>query len=172
MKYSEKEIFVIGGVSMDNGLNFRNEVWIYNPQNGFTRHQGSSLNTARRSQACTSVINGNKTLIIVAGGVGWSWRALRSIEIYDPIKKLWYYGPDLPHELVWSALSASPGQGGVLAFGGVKPICWFEGLLRLCENDGYSTNTILELQLGANSWTDLNITLQSNRSSHVIIPIQ
>ena len=45
VKLYETEIFVIGGNDEINTN--RNEVWIYNPQNGFARTQGPSLSTAR-----------------------------------------------------------------------------------------------------------------------------
>jgi len=62
VKLSENEIFVIGGY-VD-----RNEVWIYDPKNGFARTQGPSLTTGRRYHSCSTMRDGEKTVIIVAGG--------------------------------------------------------------------------------------------------------
>ena len=45
MKLSENEIFVVGGASSSDVP--RNEVWIFDPQNGFARKQGPSLNNKR-----------------------------------------------------------------------------------------------------------------------------
>ena len=49
VKFSEKDIFVIGGSS--NGGS-SNEVWIYDSQNEFARNQGPSLNIKRRAHSC------------------------------------------------------------------------------------------------------------------------
>ena len=54
VKLSEGEIFVIGGYSGGS----RNEVWIYDPQNGFARNQGPSLNTNRKLHSCSSMRDG------------------------------------------------------------------------------------------------------------------
>ena len=58
IKISENEIFVIGGYG--NG-NYRNEVLIYDPQNGFDRTQGPSLTTARMDHSCSTMRDGEKT---------------------------------------------------------------------------------------------------------------
>ena len=67
IKISENEIFVIGG--RVGGM--ENEVWIYDPQNGFARTQGPSLTTARIYHSCSTMRDGEKTLIVVAGGLGY-----------------------------------------------------------------------------------------------------
>ena len=89
VKVSEEEIFVIGGYS---GYEiYRNEVWIYNPQNGFARNQGPSLNTGRGGHSCSTMRNGEKTFIIVAGGFNGGGY-LDSVEIYDPTDNTWHSG--------------------------------------------------------------------------------
>ena len=88
VKLSEQEIFVIGG--LDGITSYRNEVWIYDPQNGFAKRQGPSLNVARCQHSCGTVRNGDKTFIIVAGG--WNGRKLDSVEIYDPTDHTWHSG--------------------------------------------------------------------------------
>ena len=65
VKLSENEIFVIGG---SNGSSIKNETWIYDPQNGFARTQGPSLTTARDFHSCSTMRDGEKTVIIAAGG--------------------------------------------------------------------------------------------------------
>ena len=45
VKLSENEIFVVGGASSSDVP--RNEVWIFDPQNGYARKQGPSLNNKR-----------------------------------------------------------------------------------------------------------------------------
>ena len=103
VKFSEEEIFVIGG---DRGIPFlpnpTNEVWIYNPQDGFSRKQGPSLNTKRRLHSCSTIRDGKKKFIIVAGGANVKAyqfplrlpieRNLDSVEIYDPIDNIWHSG--------------------------------------------------------------------------------
>ena len=89
VKLSEEEIFVIGGQG-ENG-DYRNEVWIYNPQNGFARNQGPSLNTRRFLHSCSTMRDGEKTIIVVAGGDNGSTK-LDSVEIYDPTYKTWHSG--------------------------------------------------------------------------------
>ena len=96
VKLSEEEIFVIGGVSgILNGM--RREVWIYNPQNGFTMEWGPPLNVARGGHSCSTMKDGDKTYIIVAGGgyypnLSFQEHTLNSTEIYDPEAKTWYLG--------------------------------------------------------------------------------
>ena len=85
IKISENEIFVIGGY---DGSSSRNEVWIYDPQNGFTRTQGPSLTYARFWHSCSTMKDGNKTVIVVAGGN----EAVYSVEIYDPTDNTWHSG--------------------------------------------------------------------------------
>ena len=87
VKLSEKEIFVIGGL----GGGYRNEVWIYNPLNGFARNQGPSLNTPRDSHSCSIMKDGDKTFIVVVGG--WNGHHhLDSVEIYDSTDNTWHTG--------------------------------------------------------------------------------
>ena len=87
VKLSENEIFVIGGV----GDSIRNEVWIYDPQNGFARNQGPPINIGRSHHACSTMSDGEKTFIIVAGGNNRE-HSLDSVEIYDPTEKAWHSG--------------------------------------------------------------------------------
>ena len=87
VKLSEKEIFVIGGL----GGGYRNEVWIYNPLNGFARNQGPSLNTPRDSHSCSIMKDGDKIFIVVVGG--WNGHHhLDSVEIYDSTDNTWHPG--------------------------------------------------------------------------------
>ena len=88
VKLSEKEIFVIGGLSKEK--NYTKEVWIYDPQNGFASNQGPSLTKARMFHSCSTMKDGNKTLIVVAGGHYGEY--LDSVEIYDPTDKTWHSG--------------------------------------------------------------------------------
>ena len=88
VKLSENEIFVIGGF----GGGYRNEVWIYDPQNGFARTQGPSLTTARVYHSCSTMRDGEKTVIIAAGGNTNGWVNLDSVEIYDPSDNTWHSG--------------------------------------------------------------------------------
>ena len=88
----------------------------------------------------------------------------------------------MPHEVVYGAMAASPDHRGVLVLGGLNfNCCWTSfgwtgyGNRRYrkkkCDG-GYPTNTILELQIGAKSWTFLNITLQSKRHNHAVNPLK
>ena len=86
VKLSEEEIFVIGGIESDNDI-AKKEVWIYNPQNGFARNQGPSMNTGRYGHSCSTMIDGEKTVIVVAGGWGED-----SVLIYDPADNAWHSG--------------------------------------------------------------------------------
>ena len=49
-----------------------------------------SLNTARYDHSCSTMRDGEKTLIIVAGG--YDWGNLDSVEIYDPTDNIWHSG--------------------------------------------------------------------------------
>ena len=87
IKVSENEIFVIGGYG---DFEYRTEVWIYDPQNGFARTQGPSLTRTRSYHSCSTMKDGKKTLIVVAGG--WNNEPLDSVEIYDPTDNTWHSG--------------------------------------------------------------------------------
>ena len=98
VKLSEKEIFVIGGVSYKGILT---EVWIYNPQKDFERKPGPSLHQSRQQHSCGILRDGEKSQIVVAGGYGMSigsdnrtslHSGLNTVEIYDPIDKAWHFG--------------------------------------------------------------------------------
>ena len=88
IKFTNNEIFVIGGRDSDGG--YRNEVWIYDPQNGFARTQGPSLTTARGFHSCSTMEDSKKTLIVVAGG--YDGDQLDSVEIYNPTDNTWHSG--------------------------------------------------------------------------------
>ena len=90
VKLSEEEIFVIGGDTYP--IHARKKVWIYDPQNGFKRIPGPSLTTGRSSHSCSAMRDGEKTLIIVAGGNGADNADLDSVEIYDPKENRWHSG--------------------------------------------------------------------------------
>ena len=91
VKLSESQIFVIGGSS--GGA--KAEVWIYNPQNGFARTQGPSMNTPRSDHSCSIMSDGNKKLIVVAGG-GDAGTVFDSVLIYDPSDNAWHSGKKIP----------------------------------------------------------------------------
>ena len=63
---------------------------IYNPQNGFERTQGPSLKIGRMQHSCSTMTDGEKSLIVVAGGGGDY--DLDSVEIYDPTTNTWHSG--------------------------------------------------------------------------------
>ena len=90
VKLSEEEIFVIGGVTLP--IYASKKVWIYYPQKGFIRHPGPSLNKGRMKHSCSTMTDGEKTLIIVAGGIGADNTELDSVEIYDPNENRWHSG--------------------------------------------------------------------------------
>ena len=62
----------------------------FNPQNGFARKQGPSLNTPRIGHSCSTMRDGETTFIIVAGGYNGGY--LDSVEIYDPTNNTWHQG--------------------------------------------------------------------------------
>ena len=77
-----------------------NAVWIYNPQNGFSRKQGPSLMTKRYYHSCSTMRNGEKISIVVVGGQGGrdeNYNYLSSVEIYDPIDNAWHPGKANSH---------------------------------------------------------------------------
>ena len=89
VKLSEKEIFLIGG---EDESNTKNEVWIFNPQNGFERMMGPPLNIKRSHHSCGTMRDHGKTVIVVAGGYENEDEYLDSVEIYDPTDNTWNFG--------------------------------------------------------------------------------
>ena len=84
--------FPINFAGLQAGL--RNEVWIYNPQDGFSRKQGPSLNTPRYGHSCSTMRDGEKNLIVTVGG---NVNPIPSVEIYDPIDNAWHPGKANSH---------------------------------------------------------------------------
>ena len=100
VKLSAEEIFLIGSHTGHN-----ESVWIFNPQNGFTKRKGPSLITKRICHSCSIMNDGGKTVIVVAGGynhdsylseatdpISSGNNFLDSVEIYDPTDNAWYQG--------------------------------------------------------------------------------
>ena len=73
-------------------------------------------------------------------------------------------GPPLPYLLSYSVMVESPDGKGVLLFGGERKIT-------NRKKDNIIEDRILELRAGANSWTILDVTLQTARKKHTVIPI-
>ena len=67
-------------------------------------------------------------------------------------------GPPLPYGLKYSAMAESPDGRGVILFGGYS-------------NENGIGNRLLELQAGADSWNTLDVSLENERFSHVVIPL-
>ena len=86
VKLSDEAIFVIGGEGNEN------DVWIYNPKNGFSRNQGPSLKYGRTAHSCSTMRDGEKTFIVVAGGWNENYYMTDSVEIYDPDDNTWHSG--------------------------------------------------------------------------------
>ena len=86
VKLSDEAIFVIGGEGNEN------EVWIYNPKNEFSRNQGLSLKYGRSAHSCSTMRDGEKTFIVVAGGWNEHYYMTDSVEIYDPDDNTWHSG--------------------------------------------------------------------------------
>ena len=89
IKLSEDQIYVIGG--RNETLGYMNEVWIFNPKNGFNKTQGLSMKTERMFHACGTMNDGNDTLIVVAGGYNENG-SLDSVEIYNQTENKWFAG--------------------------------------------------------------------------------
>ena len=86
VKLSDEAIFVIGGEGNEN------EVWIYNPKNEFSRNQGLSLKYGRSAHSCSTMRDGEKTFIVVAGGWNENYYMTDSVEIYDLDDNTWHTG--------------------------------------------------------------------------------
>ena len=103
VKFSEDQIFVIGGESWEDDCEYSqscwNKVFIFNPLNGFTHIEGPSLKIGRRSHSCGLMSNAAQhKKIVVAGGFGYSnphdyTPKLSSVEIFYPyVNKDWVTG--------------------------------------------------------------------------------
>ena len=64
------------------------EIIIQGQTNGFARTQGPSLILARYYHYCSTMKDGEKTVIVAAGG----YEGLDSVEIYDPTDNTWHSG--------------------------------------------------------------------------------
>ena len=68
----------------------------------------------------------------------------------------------MPYGLRDSAMAESPDGRGVLLFGGT----W-----KVDQQDQQEEKRIFELRAGADTWKILNVTLESTRREHVVIPL-
>ena len=103
----EEHIYIIGGISYcDNpasgcepGTAVLKEVWIYNStdfkdQHGYYGYdeklyeEGPSMEIGRYGHACGLMKNGNKTMIVAAGG----WSGSTTVEILDLTTNQWSSG--------------------------------------------------------------------------------
>ena len=89
VKISENEIFVIG-IKRNEG--YKTEVWIYDPQNGYNRTKGASLKTKRFLLSCSAMKDGEKIMVITAGGLDNNFDNDNRVEIYDSTLKTWNSG--------------------------------------------------------------------------------
>ena len=92
VKKSQDQVYMIGGY--DSSISVLNKVLIFNPMNGFTHIEGSSLITKRARHHCGLMTNGQQTKIVVAGGRGENGY-LSSVEIFDPIENNWSPGKEI-----------------------------------------------------------------------------
>ena len=89
VKVSEDKVFVIGGYSSY----YTDKVTIFNPLNDFNHIKGPSLLTARKSQACGVMSNGQQIKIVAAGGYNGNYGGgLTSVEIFDTTFNKWISG--------------------------------------------------------------------------------
>ena len=90
----EQHIYIIGGQS--NSHTDLKEVWIYNStdftdQHGFDEQlyeEGPSMARGRYGHACGLMKNGNRSMIVAAGG----WSGSTSVEILDLTTNEWSSG--------------------------------------------------------------------------------
>ena len=188
VKLSEEEIFVIGGW---DGSDERDEVWIYNPQNGFARKRGPYLNTRRFGHSCSTMRDGEKTFILVAGGYSRNGEYFDSVEIYDPTDKNWYSGNISTNSIPQFFLNhistkekhdlnsplfciTGPSLPHGLEYSAMAESPDGRAVLLFGGYNG-DENTfedkILELRAGAKSWNILDVTLQEGRDQHLVIPL-
>jgi len=154
VKFSEEEVYLIGGFT---GTERLNTVYILNPMDS-SHIVGPALKSKRSEHTCGLISNGQETKIVVAGG--WDGNDdLSSVEIFDPTTNNWIPGPSLPYKLTGSAMATSPDGRGVILFGGYN---W--------DKDARE-DILLELRFGADKWTPLPQKLNQPRYRHVVIPI-
>ena len=92
VKYNESHIYLTGG---SDGSDWTNDVWIYNSildAGSSSWTEGPRMNNERRYHGCTVLHHDQRSLIVVAAGVG----AYKSVEILDPNKNKWVQGEKLP----------------------------------------------------------------------------
>merc|ERR1712062_66615 len=109
---------------------------------------------------------GSTSIIIAAGGHGFSVSVGSSVEILDPQSNQWIEGPELPYGLYKSAMATSPDGNGVILVG---------GLSGTINSDYIFHDSILELKADGQgwvgAWTTLTTKLQIARSGHIVIPV-
>ena len=90
VKFSEEQVFVIGGFQTLTGFNIKlsSNVVIFNPLNNFTYIEGPSLNEGRSRHVCGLMSNGQLSKIVIAGGI----REKHDVEIFDPSINSWCPG--------------------------------------------------------------------------------
>ena len=108
VKLSEDEVYLIGGnqhpKSNDSNCCSTNQVWIINPQNGFSVKEGPPMKEPRRNFACGIFQDpfGNKKIVVAGGDESTDDIGKDSVEILNPVRSTnkWYYGKCLKI-LIW-----------------------------------------------------------------------
>ena len=94
IKYSEQQVFIIGGRRGNERLN---TVYILNPMDDFNYIYGPPLKNSRGDHACGLMSNGQQSKIVVAGGSSKyvDFFFISSVEIFDPTVNNWITGKEI-----------------------------------------------------------------------------
>ena len=94
IKYSEQQVFIIGGRRGNERLN---TVYILNPMDDFNYIYGPPLKNSRGDHACGLMSNGQQSKIVVAGGSSKyvDFFFISSVEIFDHTVNNWITGKEI-----------------------------------------------------------------------------
>eukprot|EP01064_Diplonema_japonicum_P026594 TRINITY_DN3806_c0_g1_i1.p1 TRINITY_DN3806_c0_g1~~TRINITY_DN3806_c0_g1_i1.p1 ORF type:complete len:936 (+),score=169.91 TRINITY_DN3806_c0_g1_i1:66-2873(+) len=120
--YQDKLIYVFS----EGGM-MKNDVAVqeYNPQDGrWTIVDNSSTTVTKASVAFF------QDLVYVIGGVAGDGRELDTVRIYDPAKKTWFKGPNLPYTIQQAAVAVSD---KLYVIGGKRNDVWINDMTSLAD---------------------------------------
>jgi len=142
-------VFVVGGLQANGVLtrttyfyNTETESWV----------QGPFLNSDRYRHSCAMIKNdyqSSEYSVIVSGGKSILGKTLSSVEILEAGSSAWYFGPELPIEVVSHSM-IQDANGGVVLVGGM-------------DGNGDDIDQMYYLSHAEEEWTELPQKLKFRR---------
>ncbi len=116
-KINEEMALLTGG---HTGLQYSDKTMTFDIVSQVWTIEGSVLNTLRKYGACGAIKDSGSqdVLVVIVGGIDWSWLTLSSTEIWSLDSKKWTVSANLPMPVYHPAGIVRPDKSGFLVLGG------------------------------------------------------